>query len=603
MSKKDARRLQISDESQKAAEGILDETRAVLESLKQKEQAMEQLKNDVAKTHEKIQKLEGTLQSMHSLISQMPGEAAMPQQEGVAGVSAEEFARMQEAVSSLGRTGEKLNSQIEEIMTQLLDVGKQGEAAAPAGGADKGYEQLNGRLEELGKMFGELVQKARDMDAGYQQSFESIGSQVSSLSEKISAISAIREDLKKGSSGGEMPATGAAGAVETTAKLIRFIEEKVGALPAPGFGESFMEKLLEEAGKSDISYSMDSLLDLMMAQQANILHIQKESAPLVKVEGELIPVGDKLLTETDCASLILPMLSPEQRRHLANRDDIVFTTIYNNATFKINTFIQRKSIGATVKMLPMEIPTFDSLMLPDDFKSLFGFTNGLVLISGLFGSGKTSTAAALINHYNNTQKYYMITLENPIEFVHHKDRLSLITQREWGTDFFSFSSAMSQSLAKDPDVIYLGELTDPEMLMSALIAADSGRLIVSTLLSPDAIRTVERIIETFTGEAKRHVQRLLARVLRLVVSTRLADSEMGGRIPVTEVLVNTPDIARLIQENRLVEIYLHMERGAERGMITFAQSLEKLKESGTISQQEYGKHIESLGFQPSTISA
>jgi twitching motility protein PilT len=359
--------------------------------------------------------------------------------------------------------------------------------------------------------------------------------------------------------------------------------------------DSLIRKQFSEAHKSGLKFTLNTLLDVMIDNTASVLHIRRDSPPQVRVDGELIPVGDATLSDLDCARLIVSFLDKDQQETLVNKDEVNFSLVHKDILFRLNVFVQRNSIATTIKMHPAAIPSMNEFYLTDEAKSLLSdIREGLVLISGHASSGKTTLAASIIDHINSTKKLHIITLEDPIEFV-HKDKISLVTQREFGTDFIYFGEALRQTLKKDPDLIFLGELDDPELMMEALMAADAGRKIISTAYGPDCIRTIERIIDSFTGEEKKKAQQLLSRTLRIIVSSRLIESQSSERkIAATEILINNREISKLIAQNRLNAILPQMEAASGEGMRSYMGTLSHLLERGLITDEDFAEYKEEL---------
>jgi len=473
----------------------------------------------------------------------------------------------------------KADTGIRNLETEILNISEQlelmkKEKPALSQGADTA--ELKAHIEEV------------------KSKSESVQNELGSFkSEMTSAISQLR-DLSRGGTEAKVPSEEHLTNLNATAKLINFIEDKVGAITVTGAAETPLHKLLEAGKQSDLYFTMNNLLEVMINHKAPVLHLRKDSPPLVRVDGELIPVGDQLLTDKDCAFLVHPYLTREHHKALLNREEINFSIYHKKSLFRFNVFIHRSSIGVTVRMHPQEIPIFSDLTLPDELKKNPIPNNGLILIAGPSGSGKSTIAASLIDHINSTLKMHIVTLESPIEFI-HKDKLSLITQRELRNDFHYMNIAFLQSLKKDPDLVFVSELNDPEVLMNALVATNSGHLVISTINSFDAVGAIENIVETYTGEARRRIQILLARGLRYILGTRIIDSQGGeNKVYALEALVNNKDIAKLITFNNVDSLYTYMEENKAQGTRTLPQAITALYESGIISEDDYHKQKEEL---------
>ncbi len=388
--------------------------------------------------------------------------------------------------------------------------------------------------------------------------------------------------------------------INLTIKLIDEARERVKAVqnvsPGPGLISPSLSptedlvftprEILEDPDTSEIGFELDDLLRVMMKHEASDLHIKAGAPPTVRLEGELVPVGNQILSEEDCKKLVLSAMTPGLRQQLARRREVDLAYSIPEARFRVNAFLQKQSVSAAFRLLLTDIPNFEQLHMPDVMKKLCDYNNGLIIITGPAGSGKSTTLASMVNHINETRKLHVVTIEDPIEFI-HQDKLSIITQREVGTDTNSFQNALKQSLRQDPNVIMIGEMRDPDTIMTAVLAAETGHMVLSSLHTPNTIQAINRIIDVFTGDIQKQFRLLLANNLRGVVSQRLLSRADGtGRIPAVEVMVVTPTIAGLILDERAGEIYDLMTQGGIEGMQTFTQSLMSLVDRGLVTREE-----------------
>jgi len=337
---------------------------------------------------------------------------------------------------------------------------------------------------------------------------------------------------------------------------------------------------------------MLNLLKEVVERKGSDLHIAPGSPPRIRVVGELIPLNEYgVLTPTDTKNLIYSVLTDAQKKRLEEEFEIDFSfEMKDVARFRGNAYFQRQSLAAVFRLVPFEIPDFDTLGLPSIIKSFAHKDRGLVLVTGPTGSGKSTTLASLIKIINETYPYHVITIEDPIEFIYKHNR-SLISQRELGSDTKSFARALRAALREDPDVILVGEMRDPETIEAALTAAETGHLVFSTLHTNSTIETINRIVDVFPAEKQAQIRTQLSFVLVGAVAQKLIKRKDGrGRVAATEVFIPTPAIRNLIRENKLHQIYSMMQTGqAATGMITMNQSLAKLVTEGIIDTEEAKK--------------
>jgi twitching motility protein PilT len=341
-----------------------------------------------------------------------------------------------------------------------------------------------------------------------------------------------------------------------------------------------------------LDFNMHDLLQVMIKHRASDLHLQAGSPPIVRIDGDLIPIGNRSLSDKDCKGLLFSIMTRSQRGELLRGRELDLAHSVPNARFRVNSYLQQGTVGAAIRMLRLEIETVDDLALPPVLKELVQHNHGLILVTGPAGSGKSTTLAALIDHINTERKVHIITIEDPIEYV-HGNKQSLVTQREVGNDTPSFSQALKMALRQDPNVILIGEMRDPETIMTAVIAAETGHLVLSTLHTPNTIQAIDRIIEVFSGEQQKQFRLLLSNNLRGIISQRLLTRRSGaGRVPAVEVMVVTPTVASLILEGQTQDIYQYMVAGATDGMQTFTESLRRLYMDGHITREEALYHAD-----------
>ena len=325
--------------------------------------------------------------------------------------------------------------------------------------------------------------------------------------------------------------------------------------------------------------NLDELLARVIDAGGSDLHLKVSSPAMVRVDGELRPVEQRLLTDSDLETVLLLVTerSPAKREGFYETGDLDTSYLAEGiGRFRVNGFRQRGAISFAFRFVPKEIPSYEKLGLPAGVGKLAEEHRGLVLVTGATGSGKSTSLAAMLNWINRNRKQHIVTIEDPIEFI-HDDWGSIVNQREVGLDTESFKQALRRVLRQDPDVILIGELRDEETAQTALQAAESGHLVFSTLHTLDAAETIGRLIEFFPAQKQMMVREILAGVLRGVVSQRLLPRKDGGRVAAVEVMVNTARIADLIREPEKTHGMTEaIEEGGYHNMQSFAQHLVEL---------------------------
>ena len=323
----------------------------------------------------------------------------------------------------------------------------------------------------------------------------------------------------------------------------------------------------------------------MVSNQGSDLHLKSGAIPRVRVHGVLKVLGKDMLSAEMVEEIAKSIMSPDQFMKLQDDKNLDFTYILDEDNrFRVNFFFQMDGLSAVFRLIPVKIPTLDELKLPEVIKSFTEIQRGLVLVTGVTGSGKSTTLAALLDKVNNETKKHIITVEDPIEFI-HQDKGCLINQRAIGQDTYSFSDALRAALREDPDIILVGEMRDLETIDIALHAANTGHLVFSTLHTLDAKETVDRIVGMFEKEEQNRIRSSLASVLEGVVSQRLVPTKNGGRTAAVEILKKTARIEQLIREDQDFEIPDALFEGKEiYGTQTFDQALLDLFREGRITE-------------------
>ncbi|HEY3322111.1 MAG TPA: type IV pilus twitching motility protein PilT [Planctomycetota bacterium] len=333
---------------------------------------------------------------------------------------------------------------------------------------------------------------------------------------------------------------------------------------------------------------LDALLVELGQRGGSDLHLKTGRPPLYRISGDLVPQTTyPELTAEDMKQTLSRLMGPERTRVFTQELEADFSyEIPGYARFRVNAFIQRGLIGAVMRLVPLEVPTIDGMGLPDVLKELCDHPNGLCIVTGPTGSGKSTTLAAMIQYINQKYQNHVITIEDPIEFV-YTDELSAINQRELGLDTHELHRALRAALRQDPDVILMGEMRDAETIHFAITAAETGHLVFSTLHTNDAKQSLDRILDTFEGPEANQVRMQLALVLRGVVSQRLVKRADGqGRVAAIEIMINTSYIKQLIEEGSTRDLEKAMLEGSHHKMTTFNQALYTLWSKGIINEAE-----------------
>lgn len=335
---------------------------------------------------------------------------------------------------------------------------------------------------------------------------------------------------------------------------------------------------------------INDLLKIAVTQNASDLHIKVGSPPILRVAGELTPlVSESRITQQDAMKIAFTVMSPGQREVFKKKNEIDLAySVPGLGRFRCNIFLQRGTIGMVFRIIPIRIPNFEELNLPGVLKKIAMEERGLVIVTGTTGSGKSTTLAAMIDFINSNRTCNIVTIEDPIEYL-HRDKKSIVNQREIGSDTESFGKALRSALRQDPDVILVGEMRDFETIQTALVAAETGHLVFSTLHTIDATETVNRIIAVFPPYQHKQVRIQLAAVIKGIISMRLIPRADGkGRVPAVEVLVATATVRDCITDpdkTKLIPDVIAQGK-IHYGMQTFDQSLFDLYKSGLVTYEE-----------------
>jgi len=325
------------------------------------------------------------------------------------------------------------------------------------------------------------------------------------------------------------------------------------------------------------------LLAFSAKQGASDLHLSAGLPPMIRVDGDVRRINLPSLEHKEVHSLVYDIMNDKQRKDFEEYLETDFSfEVPGVARFRVNAFNQNRGAGAVFRTIPSKVLTMDKLGMGEVFKDLAGLNRGICLVTGPTGSGKSTTLAAMIDYINDTKHDHILTIEDPIEFV-HEPKKSLINQREVHRDTLGFNESLRSALREDPDVILVGEMRDLETIRLALTAAETGHMVFGTLHTTSAAKTIDRIIDVFPAEEKGMVRSMLSESLQGVISQALLKRVGGGRIASHEIMIGTPAIRNLIREDKVAQMYSSIQTGAAYGMITMDQSLKNLLARGLIT--------------------
>lgn len=327
------------------------------------------------------------------------------------------------------------------------------------------------------------------------------------------------------------------------------------------------------------------LLAFSAKQKASDLHLSAGLPPLIRVDGDIRRINLPAMNHKEVHALIYDIMNDKQRKDFEEFLETDFSfEVPGVARFRVNAFNHNRGAGAVFRTIPSKVLTMDDLGMGQVFKDISDNPRGLVLVTGPTGSGKSTTLAAMLDHVNDTRFEHILTIEDPIEFV-HESKKCLVNQREVHRDTLGFDHALRSALREDPDIILVGELRDLETIRLALTAAETGHLVFGTLHTTSAAKTIDRIVDVFPAEEKSMVRSMLSESLQAVISQALLKKTGGGRVAAHEIMIGTPAIRNLIREDKVAQMYSAIQTGSNVGMQTLDQCLKNLISKGMISRE------------------
>lgn len=331
---------------------------------------------------------------------------------------------------------------------------------------------------------------------------------------------------------------------------------------------------------------LDELLKFSFQQGASDLHISSGLPPLIRVDGDVRRINVPELNADQVRDLIYTSMNDDQIRNFEEAWEADFSfAVKGVARFRVNVFGQNRGMAAVFRTIPDTILTLEQLGCPESFKEIVNVPRGLVVVTGPTGSGKSTTLAAMMDYLNESKNEHILTIEDPIEFV-HQSKKCLVNQREVHRDTKSFSNALRSALREDPDIILVGEMRDLETIRLALTAAETGHLVFGTLHTSSAAKTIDRIIDVFPGDEKQLVRSMLSESLRAVIAQTLMKKIGGGRTAAWEIMIGTSAIKNLIREDKVAQMYSAIQTGRAHGMQTLDQHLKELVQKGLVDHEQ-----------------
>ena len=330
--------------------------------------------------------------------------------------------------------------------------------------------------------------------------------------------------------------------------------------------------------------NIKEILNASVEKKASDIHLIVGLTPFLRIDGDLVGIDDKPVTAKEMEQAVFSLISPEQKEKFITARELDFGYELDGLRFRVNLHYERGNVGLVARVISDEMPTLEDLNMPPIVYSLLGLDQGLILVTGPTGCGKSTTLAAMLNYINSNRSCNIITLEDPIEYLFKSDK-SIVMQRQLGTDMLTFESSLKHVLRQDPDVIMVGEMRDLETIAATITLAETGHLVLATLHTYSAAQTIDRIIDIFPPHQQNQVRMQLSMTLAGVISQRLLPKVGGGRVAAREIMINTPAVSNIIRENKIAQLKTVIETNAKDGMISLDQDLKKLYKDKIITRE------------------
>lgn len=502
--------------------------------------------------------------NLFELEERLEGKASQ-QEEGLKGLEASlnHLKEMMNGADSAMETLQSLRGEVDKLAERITEFAPRcDEALAQAAKSQEEVEQHLGTIRMAMRLVEQLDQRVTEIGKNAESLTEAAAEAVAAAP-KIAA--SMAQAAQAAQAAGPAPVV-----VAAQAPRVEVIEEE----PIPPVTEN-------------LGYDLGDILQVVISHGASDLHLQVGCTPTVRLNGDLVPVGETKLATDDTKALIYPAMTREQRQAVRQGKEVSFSHVTaDGVRFLVSAFLERGNLSANFHMLRTDVLPFEALGLPPVLKKFSLFQNGLVILTGPTGSGKSTTMASMVDFINNNRKCHIVTIEDPIEY-YHKTVNSLITQREVGDDTQSFRDAINTAMRQDPDVLVISDIRDAETMMSAISAAEKGYLVIAALNTPDTLQALRRMLTFFTGETQRQFRLLLASCLRGIVSQKLvARADDKGRIPAIEVLVVDLPVSEYILNDDFEALAAYQQQSGVEGMQSFGQSMGALYAQGLIAKDE-----------------